>query len=216
MRCPTCHEENSELATVCRICGTSLVPEAPSAEPAAEACSRCGSESPADAAYCRICGLDLASAREAGVDQSLPQEAVAQRDYATFWIRLAAWAVDTGILTGVQLVLAASFGDLGVVGLILLFAYRVLFTGIKGQTPGKMLLGIAVINERGEVPGIGRALVREVPGRLLSEVSLGLGYVWAAWDDKKQAWHDKLARTYVVRKPAGSVLRRGRQPEQRG
>ena len=204
MRCPICREENPELATACRICGAPLASETSSAEAASAAadtaCPRCGNEHPAEAAYCGICGLDLAAARQSGGDQSPAHEAVARREYVSFWIRGAAWAVDTGILTVIQLLLTAGFGDLGATGLLLLFAYRVLFTGLKGQTPGKMLLRIKVVDERGRVPGIGRALVREVPGRLISEISLGLGYAWAAWDDKKQAWHDKLARTYVVRK----------------
>ena len=206
IRCTSCREENSELATACRICGAPLASETPSAEAASAAapwaCPRCGNEHPAEATHCGRCGLDLAAARESGGDQSPVHEAVARREYVSFWIRAAAWAADTGILTVIQLLLTAGFGDLGAFGLLLLFAYRVLFTGLKGQTPGKMLMRIKVIDERGEVPGIGRALVREVPGRLLSEISLGLGYVWAAWDDKKQAWHDKLARTYVVRKAA--------------
>ena len=216
IRCTSCREENSELATACRICGAPLASETSSAEAASAApvaCPRCGNEHQAEVAYCGVCGLDLAAARQSGGDQSPAQEAVVHREYATFWIRAAAWAADTGILTVTQLLLTAGFGDLGATGLLLLFAYRVLFTGLKGQTPGKMLLGIKVVNERGEVPGMGRALVREVPGRFLSEVSLGLGYVWAAWDDKKQAWHDKLARTYVVRKTVtAQEVAEGRNP----
>ena len=30
--------------------------------------------------------------------------------------------------------------------------------------------------------------------------SVGLGYLWAIFDKNNQTWHDKLARTYVVRK----------------
>ena len=64
-----------------------------------------------------------------------------------------------------------------------------------------MAVGITVIDERGNVPGLTRALIREVPGKLLSGLALGLGFVWVAWDEKKQGWHDKIAKTYVVRKP---------------
>ena len=204
VRCPICREENPELATACRTCGAPLAPEAPSEEspPAnatSRACPSCGRENPAEAAYCGFCGLERAATQQPSEGQSPAHKAVAGREYTTFWIRAAAWAVDAGILTVTQMLLTAGFGDLGLIGFLLLFAYRVLFTGLKGQTPGKMVMRIKVIDERGEVPGIGRALVREVPGRVISEISLGLGYAWAAWDDKKQAWHDKVARTYVVK-----------------
>ena len=33
----------------------------------------------------------------------------------------------------------------------------------------------------------------------LNAIPLGLGYWWAFWDPERQAWHDKLLRTYVMR-----------------
>ena len=122
-------------------------------------------------------------------------------EYMGFWIRLAALLIDTLILGVGQAVLGLILGDAGAVGLVLNLAYYVLFTGLRGQTPGKMAVGITVIDERGNVPGLTRALIREVPGKLLSGLALGLGFVWVAWDEKKQGWHDKIAKTYVVRKP---------------
>jgi uncharacterized RDD family membrane protein YckC len=29
---------------------------------------------------------------------------------------------------------------------------------------------------------------------------VGLGYIWAIFDGKHQAWHDKIAKTFVVQK----------------
>ncbi|MBI4337857.1 MAG: RDD family protein [Chloroflexi bacterium] len=77
--------------------------------------------------------------------------------------------------------------------------YYVLMTGLRGQTLGKMALGIKVVDERGQVPGVGRAALREVIGKFLSALALGLGFLWIAWDGKKQGWHDKIATTFVVR-----------------
>jgi len=50
----------------------------------------------------------------------------------------------------------------------------------------------------------GRALVPQdgVVRGVASVVSiafLGLGWIWAAWDEKRQSWHDRAAGTYVVR-----------------
>ena len=44
------------------------------------------------------------------------------------------------------------------------------------------------------------ALVRSL-GTFFGVAALGLGYFWAAWDEERQGWHDKLAGTVVVRVP---------------
>ncbi len=77
-------------------------------------------------------------------------------------------------------------------------AYYTLFTGLRGQTPGKMAVGIKVIREDGSLPGVGYAALRETIGKLVSGLALLLGYLWVAFDTKKQGWHDKMAGTVVV------------------
>ena len=47
--------------------------------------------------------------------------------------------------------------------------------------------------------GIGRALGRFL-GYLISTIALYIGLIWAAFDPRKQGWHDKIASTFVVRK----------------
>ena len=79
-------------------------------------------------------------------------------------------------------------------------AYFCLFTGVYGQTPGKFLLGLAVVGPDGGRPDLVRVLVRELAGRLLAALPLGLGYFWALRGGR--GWHDLLAGTRVVR--AGS------------
>ena len=70
----------------------------------------------------------------------------------------------------------------------------------RGLTPGKRLLGLQVVNQQtGEIPGFGTMFVREVFGRMVSALFFGVGYFWALFDKNAQAWHDKLARTVVVR-----------------
>ncbi len=85
-----------------------------------------------------------------------------------------------------------------VLAFVVQMLYLVLFTGIKGQTPGKMFMGIKVVDEQGRVPGIGRAIMREVIGKFLSGLVFDLGFLWAAWDAQHQTWHDKIATTWVV------------------
>jgi uncharacterized RDD family membrane protein YckC len=85
---------------------------------------------------------------------------------------------------------------LTVVGLYAL--YFVVQIGKWGQTPGKRLAGIRVVGPEGTAPGMRRALMREVVGKVLSSSALYAGFIWPVWDSQGQAWHDKIAGTYVV------------------
>ena len=77
--------------------------------------------------------------------------------------------------------------------------YFTLFHGISGQTPGKMLLRLQVIGISGTPITIGTAFLRWV-GYLISGLFFFLGFLWIAFDRKKQGWHDKIAMTCVVYK----------------
>ena len=77
--------------------------------------------------------------------------------------------------------------------------YAVFFTGYCGQTPGKMALRIKVIRTDGSQITYGRAALREVPGKFISGILLGIGYLMVAFDSQKQGLHDKIADTYVIK-----------------
>jgi len=72
------------------------------------------------------------------------------------------------------------------------------WTRRDGQTPGKFALGIRVIRTTGEPLSDVDALIRAI-GYHVSGILFGLGYIWALFDKNNQSWHDKMARTYVVR-----------------
>jgi uncharacterized RDD family membrane protein YckC len=126
-----------------------------------------------------------------------------------FWIRLVAAIVDSvilGVVTGLisfALPRGGTAWGLPLVGtglnLVINLLYHWLFTGLKGQTPGKMLIGAKVVDEQGRIPGLWKAFLREIPGKIVSTVFLLIGYLWIAFDHKKQSWHDKIAGTFVVR-----------------
>jgi uncharacterized RDD family membrane protein YckC len=75
--------------------------------------------------------------------------------------------------------------------------YHVFFTVTTGQTIGKRLMGLRVVRTDGRRISATRALVRTV-GYLFSAVIFFLGFIWILIDDRRQAWHDKLAATYVI------------------
>jgi uncharacterized RDD family membrane protein YckC len=69
----------------------------------------------------------------------------------------------------------------------------------RQATPGKMLIHARIVDaETMAKPSAGRLLVRYL-GYYVGFFSLGLGFVWVAFDRRKQGWHDKLAGTVVVR-----------------
>jgi uncharacterized RDD family membrane protein YckC len=78
-------------------------------------------------------------------------------------------------------------------------AYYVFFTGYCGQTPGKMAIRVKVVRADGGEIGYGRAFVREIPGKFLSGILLGIGYLMVAVYARKQGLHDKIADTLVVK-----------------
>ena len=84
-------------------------------------------------------------------------------------------------------------------------AYFTYFHGSTGRTPGKMLLNLQVVSAAGTPISFGIAFLRSV-GYLVSTLVFCLGYIWVAFDKKKQGWHDKIAGTVVIiRDPQGSA-----------
>ena len=65
-----------------------------------------------------------------------------------------------------------------------------------GWSVGKAMAGIRVRRSDGRRPGLVHGLSRATIKAAAKP--LFLGYLWAIWDDKRQAWHDKTADTYVV------------------
>ncbi|MFN4071094.1 MAG: RDD family protein [Thermus caldifontis] len=79
------------------------------------------------------------------------------------------------------------------------WAYYVIFTALYGATPGKMALGLRVVRTNGQPVDWLTAFMREVIGKTLSALPLLLGYLWAFFHPRRQAWHDLIADTVVVR-----------------
>ena len=141
----------------------------------------------------------------AGGGQVAQQAAVGPR--AGFWQRFGAALLDA-ILTGVVIgILTGILKGAGyAIGFLLVIAYYAYFEGgPSGQTVGKRVLGIRVIDfDTGGPIGFGRGVIRYL-SRILSSIPLYLGYFWMLWDGQKQTWHDKLANTVVVPQDAYPV-----------
>ena len=95
-------------------------------------------------------------------------------------------------------------------GLFILFLAVAVVLGVgyyiwgtaRGQTFGKQAVGIKVVRADGDVPGLGTAVKRELVGRMLLALVPFYGLVDAIFvfsDARKQALHDKVGGTFVVK-----------------
>ena len=130
---------------------------------------------------------------------------------AGFYPRLCAYALDKLILgfallfVRLPLLFAADAGKAvlfhftvrDVVSAVLTALYFVLFTLRKGATPGKMAMGLRVVNADGSSCAWQTVLFRETVGRYLSGL-LCLGYLLILGDDEHRALHDRISDTRVV------------------
>ncbi len=134
--------------------------------------------------------------------------------YAGFWMRAVAMLIDQIVLMAIvfglmfltggglsvdQLAGTASMSTVSMLIMYLLPVILVIGFWTKFQaTPGKMILGLKIVDIKTGGPiGVGTSVVRYV-GYIVSSIPLLLGYFWVGWDKKKQGFHDKMSNTAVV------------------
>ncbi len=132
-------------------------------------------------------------------------------EYAGFWIRLGAGVIDLLVLGSFAFILSYFF-TLPVIwapaGVVISIAYWLGFWVWRGQTPGKMAAGIKVIRTDSS-PVKWQCAIRRCLGYIVSTLTLFLGFVWVAFDSRKQGVHDKIADTYVVKLPVRQLVLTG-------
>lgn len=122
---------------------------------------------------------------------------------AAFKDRLAAFVLDFIAVMIVANVLGADARQDDVVmrlALIIGVAYHVGFWTWRGTTLGGIICQLRVVRTDGSTLKFPEALVRGLTG-IFSLIVLGLGFLWAIRDPEQQAWHDRVAGTYVVKVP---------------
>jgi len=129
---------------------------------------------------------------------------------AGFWIRMAALLLDLIIVAMICSFLTGIFprgshvrisADL----LPSLALYGAVMWKLKGSTVGGIVCGLKVVRLDDRPLDWGTTIVRALAS-FLSLMVLGLGFIWVAFDDQRQSWHDKIAGTTVVRVPKGVSL----------
>lgn len=96
---------------------------------------------------------------------------------------------------------AALFG-IGAVGYLLWYSRRAgVLHSIGQRAAAVQVVDVATISP----VGWWRIFERQL-AKVLSAIPLGLGFWWMLWDPRHQTWHDKLAKTIVIRtRPGGPI-----------
>lgn len=83
------------------------------------------------------------------------------------------------------------------VNVLVFDTYQIFFWMVIGKTPGKALVGLRVVSQSGDKLKLRQAIIR-VLGYFISGIVFFLGFLNVLIDEDRRAWHDKLARTYVL------------------
>ena len=129
-------------------------------------------------------------------------------EYAGFWLRLGAGIIDGVALGLIGWIIIHVFGSAiiyVVAEIVIEVAYFVGFWVWRGQTPGKMMVGIKIIRTDSSPITLSYAFLRYL-GYIVSVLTLFVGFIWIAFDSRKQGIHDKIADTYVVKLPVRKVV----------
>lgn len=131
-----------------------------------------------------------AASAGAPAEPAIPDTALPR---AGFWIRMGALLVDL-ILVGVVFNMLRGEDAF----LPVLAAYGAIMWKLKGTTVGGILFNLKIVRADGRPVDWPTSVVRAL-SCFLSLVVAGLGFIWIAFDKDRQAWHDKIAGTLVVR-----------------
>ncbi len=170
-------------------------------------CIYCGHKLEEGQQVCLNCGKILVSSNERQNSKETT------RIYVGFWTRFAAYIIDSMVLgmigfgVGLVLGIASVIGSFEVTNMLSTILGAIIgwlyFAGLESSTNqatlGKMVLGIQVIDKDGNRLSFARATARYF-AKILSGITLCIGYIMAAFTNQKQALHDIIAGTYVIKK----------------
>ena len=120
---------------------------------------------------------------------------------AGFWIRMVALLLDA-LLVGILMRVLHHLFD---AQLLVLAIYGAVMWKLRGSTIGGIVFDLQVVRLDDRPIDWETAIIRAL-GCFLSLAVAGLGFFWIAFDSGKQAWHDKIAGTVVVRVRKGVPL----------
>jgi len=104
--------------------------------------------------------------------------------------------VESGVGEGALLCVALQWAGIAI-GVSFPWVYAMFFWTVTGQTPGKAVMGLRIVRLDGRPMTLWTSIVRGV-GYSISLATMGLGFLLVLSDNRRQALHDKFARTCVI------------------
>lgn len=142
--------------------------------------------------------------------EAKPVNAPNEKNYAGFWLRLLAFAIDyfliiiaSKIMFGSRVVsFSGGTIDMNFNGIFILIPilYFILFWKFFDATPGKMILKIKIISTDDKTELSWKNVLLRYLGYIVSALVIFIGFFWIGFNKRKQGWHDKIAKTFVVKK----------------
>ena len=206
--CPNCGVETNLEAKFCKKCGIEISPKQ---MVTIAFCEKCNSEYGTSYKFCEKDGSKLILKKVKKVEDVESSTSTTNTletpgldvklNKASFGQRLMAYLFDLFIVTFVSFLIGMAFQYSPIRGLIIAFIFNAIyyigFWSSRGATPGKILMKLKVVDENGNIIDGGTACIRFL-GYIVSGIVFLLGFIWVAFDQEKQGWHDKMARTYVI------------------
>jgi uncharacterized RDD family membrane protein YckC len=122
-----------------------------------------------------------------------PWQPAAPQSAQTMHAAVAGALAQARTQTGLQLTQLPA--AVAVAGCLLLLLYQALFFWLSTGTPGMRCARIALCTFDDENP-TRKAMRLRVLAVLLSACPLGLGFLWAALDEERLGWHDRICKMY--------------------
>ena len=198
-----------------------------------QVCSNCGNVRLPDGRFCLFCGDLLSESNSKGIVSSQPTKPLtssaptepAPPDFAGFWLRAWAGAIDVALEASGALLLTLAIdlllrhlGNLlgispfvskvatGMAFILILAVGSWLYCAFTESsswraTVGKRILGLQVVTAEGGKVGFGQATVRHLM-KFLSLFFLTIGFMMAGWTKRRQALHDMPSDCLVIRVPS--------------
>ncbi|WP_185819849.1 RDD family protein [Salibacterium salarium] len=190
-------------------------------------CLSCGFRPNQSSNYCQSCGEKTKAHQEMCVNCGEMLKSSGGEEFAGFWLRVAAVLIDSivvavplnilSFIAIIILVFSLSGGSPNVdngtqaqialmcfivyllCGLITPFYYTIFHCSKWQATIGKKAVGIKVIDYNGGKISFWKSFGRYF-GYVLSGMILGIGYIMAGFTKNKEALHDMMSSTLVIKK----------------
>ncbi len=163
--------------------------------------------------YCAACKRDQVRDIQSGTEEGV-------LEFASIGRRFAAQCVDTAIVVAVltPIMMFGVFGAMTAAGpenadalagglmmvaiigaVAVVFLYEGLMLGARGQTLGKMAVGVKVVTPEGQTISVGQAWLRALIRQVFFSWFALINYLPALFTKQKTAIHDLVGKTRVVR-----------------